>query len=310
MPSVRFHPCGLAPRLLRRHAGTAAGLPLVQRVHLGDATSVPVHHADVVVVVVVVESRLDKKEVSRSLSGLVVRFVFSRTRFLHETVVCMAEQGAQKGGDDGATGAMPDGKIGSVQSPLIDQIGGPEAMASILVPAVEIFYLKLLGDPRISEFFAGVDTERLKNKQVEFMAFVFGSPERYTGKDIAQAHQRLIVEKGLNETHFDIVIDHFVATLKELNVPEVILDQAVAILLTSRPVFESRPTEEDKFKAAMNMLKECAHQKERALRTARGHLAQMGVTDRGQMELVRGAVKMRGGDLEVEEVLAGLIDDS
>ncbi|MEO2191305.1 MAG: group 1 truncated hemoglobin [bacterium] len=222
----------------------------------------------------------------------------------------MAERSALNSGGDGATGAMPSGKVGSVQSPLVDQIGGPEAMASILVPAVEIFYVKLLGDPRINEFFAGVDTERLKNKQVEFMAFVFGSPERYTGKDIAQAHQRLIDEKGLNETHFDIVIDHFVATLKELNVPGAILDQAVAILMTSRPVFERRPTEEDKFKAAMKMLKECAHQKERALRDARGHLAQMGVTERGQMELVRGAVKMRGGDPAVDEVLAGLIDKS
>jgi hypothetical protein len=46
--------------------------------------------------------------------------------------------------------------------PLVDQIGGPEAMASILIPAVEIFYCKLLGDGRINRFFAGVDTERLK----------------------------------------------------------------------------------------------------------------------------------------------------
>ena len=144
------------------------------------------------------------------------------------------------------------------------------------------------------------------------MAFVFGSPERYTGKDIAQAHQRLIVEQGLNETHFDIVIEHFIATMRELNVPEAVLDQAVAILMTSRPVFERRPTEEDKFSVALNMLKACSHDKERALRDVRGQLSHLGVTERGQIELVRGAVKMRGAGAvqgPVEDCLQALIDE-
>lgn len=77
----------------------------------------------------------------------------------------MGDRDAQKGGGDGASGTMLGSGFRSVRAPLVDQIGGVEAMASILVPAVEIFYLKLLGDARINEFFAGVDTERLKNKQ-------------------------------------------------------------------------------------------------------------------------------------------------
>ena len=212
----------------------------------------------------------------------------------------MAERGPQNSAGDGASNVpssnVPSSNISSVQSPLMDQIGGPEAMASILIPAVEIFYCKLLGDPRINRFFAGVDTERLKNKQGAFSylssydddddddcrrrrrhhvssltpklittcaqssswRLCLVLPERYTGKDIAQAHQRLIVEQGLNETHFDIVIEHFIATMRELNVPEAVLDQAVAILMTSRPVFERRPTEEDKFSVALNMLKACS----------------------------------------------------
>lgn len=142
------------------------------------------------------------------------------------------------------------------------------------------------------------------------MAYVFGSPERYTGKDIAEAHKRLIDEKGLNETHFDIVIEHFVATMKELEVPDSISDQAVAILMTSRPVFERRPTVQDKFKVAMNMLREYEHEKERALRDVRGRLSLLGVTDPGQLEMVRSAVKMRGGDSvhgAIDECLVTLI---
>ena len=167
-------------------------------------------------------------------------------------------------------------------------------MASVLVPAVEIFYCKLLADERINKFFVGIDTERLKNKQVEFMAYVFGSPARYTGKDIAQAHQRLIDEKGLNETHFDIVIDHFIATMKELNVADAVTEQAVEILQTSRPVFERRPSEADSFSMAMRVLKEYKHAKKRSLQDVKGRLEEMGVAEAGQLQLLRSAVKMGG----------------
>ncbi len=167
-------------------------------------------------------------------------------------------------------------------------------MASVLVPAVEIFYCKLLADERINKFFVGIDTERLKNKQVEFMAYVFGSPARYTGKDIAQAHQRLIDEKGLNETHFDIVIDHFIATMKELNVADAVTEQAVEILQTSRPVFERRPSEADSFSMAMRVLKEYKHAKKRSLQDVKGRLEEMGVAEAGQLQLLRSAVRMRG----------------
>ena len=168
-------------------------------------------------------------------------------------------------------------------------------MAAVLIPAVEIFYCKLLGDERINHFFAGVDTERLKNKQVEFMAFAFGSPAKYTGKDIAQAHQRLIDEQGLNETHFDIVIDHFVETMKELDVPDEVSKQAVDILMTSRPVFERVPTDADRFKAALHVLKEYKHDKGVALQNVHAKLSQMGVSEAGQLQLLRGAVKLREG---------------
>ena len=33
----------------------------------------------------------------------------------------------------------------------------------------------------------------------------FGGNDRYTGRTLAVAHKRLIMEKGLNLTHFDAV---------------------------------------------------------------------------------------------------------
>jgi hypothetical protein len=127
------------------------------------------------------------------------------------------------------------------------------------------------------------------------MAYVFGSPERYTGKDIAEAHQRLIDEKGLNETHFDIVIEHFKDTLKELDVPDVVTEQAVDILMTSRPVFERRPTEKDLYGAALKLLKEYKNDAVRDLRDVRSQLSGLGVREEGQLQLLRGAVRARSG---------------
>lgn len=72
----------------------------------------------------------------------------------------MAQNG--NGGDEIRCPTEAEAHVPSLKVPLVDQIGGPEAMASILVPSVEIFYCKLLGDERINSFFAGVDTERLK----------------------------------------------------------------------------------------------------------------------------------------------------
>ena len=75
-------------------------------------------------------------------------------------------------------------------------MGGVEAASGLLIPAVEIFYAKLVSDPLLDKFFAGMDTAVLKRKQVEFLAFVFGGPDDYTGKGVAEAHEHLIREKG------------------------------------------------------------------------------------------------------------------
>lgn len=79
---------------------------------------------------------------------------------------------------------------------LIEKMGGVEAASGLLVSAVESFYIKLISDPNLARFFEGVDMAKLKSKQVTFLAFVFGGPQHYTGKDLAVAHEHLIKEKG------------------------------------------------------------------------------------------------------------------
>ncbi|MGR9073045.1 MAG: group 1 truncated hemoglobin, partial [Gammaproteobacteria bacterium] len=50
----------------------------------------------------------------------------------------------------------------------------------------------------------------------------------YTGKDMRSAHERL-VKMGLDNTHFDAVMEHLGATLEELKVPKELIAEAAAI---------------------------------------------------------------------------------
>lgn len=96
---------------------------------------------------------------------------------------------------------------------IYEQLGGAPAMDA----AVDIFYRKVLSDDRIARFFEGVDMERQAAKQKAFLTMVFGGPNSYTGKDMRNAHAHLVAG-GLNDSHFDAVVENLAATLKELGV--------------------------------------------------------------------------------------------
>jgi hemoglobin len=103
---------------------------------------------------------------------------------------------------------------------IYEQIGGEAAIQA----AVEIFYRKVLSDDRIAHFFDDVDMDQQIAKQKSFLTMVTGGPNQYTGKNMRDAHQRL-VDRGLDDSHVDAVIQHLGATLAELGVPESIIQQ-------------------------------------------------------------------------------------
>jgi len=107
---------------------------------------------------------------------------------------------------------------------LFERIGGEAAVDA----AVDIFYRKVLADDRINEFFEGVDMEKQAAKQKAFLTMAFGGPNNYTGEDMRKGHAHL-VERGLNDSHFDAVMENLGATLKELNVPDELIAEAAAI---------------------------------------------------------------------------------
>jgi hemoglobin len=105
-------------------------------------------------------------------------------------------------------------------STLFEQIGGEKAMDA----AVDVFYRRVLSDDRISHFFEGVDMERQAAKQKAFLTMVCGGPNNYTGLDMRKGHAHL-VQRGLNDTHFNAVVEHLGGTLKDLGVPAELIQQ-------------------------------------------------------------------------------------
>ncbi|KAG2494239.1 hypothetical protein HYH03_007596 [Edaphochlamys debaryana] len=119
---------------------------------------------------------------------------------------------------------------------LYNRLGGAEAVQA----AVGIFYARLLKDAALMPFFEGVDMKAQERKQVAFMTYVFGGAGAYQGRDLAAAHRRLILEKGLEEEHFDLVAGHLLTTLSELQVPTPLIEEAMGIVATTKPVIFGR----------------------------------------------------------------------
>ncbi|AEG01564.1 group I truncated hemoglobin [Methylomonas methanica] len=113
---------------------------------------------------------------------------------------------------------------------LYDQLGGEAAVNA----AVDIFYRKVLGDHRINRFFDNTDIEKQAAKQKSFLTMAFGGPNNYNGADMRQAHAHLVQKLGLDDSHFDAVMEHLSGTLVELSVPQNLIDQVAAIAESTR----------------------------------------------------------------------------
>lgn len=112
---------------------------------------------------------------------------------------------------------------------LYERLGGEDAVNA----AVDVFYRKVLKDERICHFFDDIDMERQAAKQKAFLTFAFGGPNNYTGKDMREGHKHLVA-RGLNDSHFDAVVENLSATLKELNVADSLIAEVAAVAETTR----------------------------------------------------------------------------
>ena len=113
---------------------------------------------------------------------------------------------------------------------LFERIGGDAAVNA----AVDRFYQIVLADDRIKHFFADVDMERQHQHQKLFFKYAFGGMPNFPGRAMKAAHERLVNEMGLNDSHFDAVMDDLGRALTDLNVPADLIAEAAAVAESTR----------------------------------------------------------------------------
>ena len=113
---------------------------------------------------------------------------------------------------------------------LFERIGGDPAVNA----AVDRFYEIVLADDRIRHFFVGVDMGRQATHQKVFLKYAFGGLPSYPGRAMKEAHKRLVNEMGLNDAHFDAVIDDLGTALRGLGVSEDMIGEVVSTAKSTR----------------------------------------------------------------------------
>lgn len=70
--------------------------------------------------------------------------------------------------------------------------------------------------------------KKLAAKQRAFLTVTFGGPNNYTEEEMRKGHTRL-VEKGLDDTCFDAVVENLTNTLAEPGVSDDLVAKATAM---------------------------------------------------------------------------------
>jgi len=95
---------------------------------------------------------------------------------------------------------------------LFVRLGGEPGLARL----IDLQYQRLLADDYLSEYFMGVDVDRLKSGQLAFLRKVFGDNAEYRGVSLRDAHHGQLV----TELAFDQFVDMFVASAGEMGVDD------------------------------------------------------------------------------------------
>ena len=109
---------------------------------------------------------------------------------------------------------------------LFDKIGGEEVVDKLAM----MFYIKVMNDPDLKHFFAGVDMLAQIMHQKKYITYVLGGSVDYKGKSLRDAHSHL----SIKASDFDKTALHFVHSLIELELPINVRDEIMTIIETTR----------------------------------------------------------------------------
>jgi truncated hemoglobin YjbI len=130
---------------------------------------------------------------------------------------------------------------------MLQKLGGKKVLAE----ATDKFYDRQVHDERLLKFFNGTDLSILKWHQFNLMGIAFTAvPDNFdVRKLILNRHQRLF-DDGLDESYFDVVMEHFTKTLKDMEVDADVIDDASQVIMPLRAFFEQGAQEAKERKQA------------------------------------------------------------
>ena len=118
---------------------------------------------------------------------------------------------------------------------LYERLGG----WGVVNRASDSFYEKIITDPRVNYFFENVDMVVQNNKMKLFFAHIFGGIPVKEGFSLRKTHVPL-VEKGLNDSHFDIICEKMAEALRENDVDAALVTQVLEAFEKLRPEILNR----------------------------------------------------------------------
>jgi hemoglobin len=119
---------------------------------------------------------------------------------------------------------------------LYKRIGGYDAIAAV----TDDFLGRLAGDAQLGRFFQGTSEDSVKKIRqhlVDQVCAATGGPCYYQGRDMKTTHQGL----GITESDWNVMVGHFLATLKKFSVPQKESDELVAIVATTKAAIVEKP---------------------------------------------------------------------
>lgn len=108
---------------------------------------------------------------------------------------------------------------------LYEKLGGAAAVDL----AVDKFYARVLQDDRVKHYFADMDMVKQRGHQKAFLTYAFGGTDKYSGRDMREAHKALVAEQGLDGSHFDAIAENLMLTLEEMGVSAELRAEVAAI---------------------------------------------------------------------------------
>lgn len=118
--------------------------------------------------------------------------------------------------------AMP---VQAQEQTLYQRIGGYDAIAAV----VDDFVGRMATDAQLGRFFDGHSQSsltKIRQLVIEQICQATGGPCLYTGRDMKTVHKGL----RISESHWDVMLVHFRATMDRFQVPEPEREQMIGFL--------------------------------------------------------------------------------